>query len=107
MTNPITGAAKGALQGATGQLDAKKGRLESKVVYSKAGLANGQDIVVNVPEGYTLTGGGLEAYRPVTTTKNRPTDDGMGWVVNAAGDDGYGNKNTKVWSYVVGTRIVY
>lgn len=107
MTNPITGAAVGAVKGATGQLDAKKGKLESKVVYSSAGVANGQDITVVCPEGYTLTGGGFECASAVAVSKNRPTDDGRGWVIRVTGDTrGEPSPSTKCWAYVIGTRIV-
>ncbi|MFI9561726.1 hypothetical protein [Nonomuraea endophytica] len=106
MSNPITGAAKGAIQGATGQLDGKRGKLESKVVYSKAGAADETDIVAACPEGYTLTGGGVEANRGITVRKNRPADNGRGWVVNASDEQANPNDDIKVWSYVVGTRIV-
>ncbi|WP_455361473.1 peptidase inhibitor family I36 protein [Streptomyces sp. SYSU K21746] len=63
MTNPITGAAKGAVMGATGQLEGQaKGKpmaLESKV-FSSSEVGPGQDATITLPEGYVLTGGGMQ-----------------------------------------------
>ncbi|MGP3684571.1 hypothetical protein ACTVZO_07640 [Streptomyces sp. IBSNAI002] len=78
MSNPITGAAVGAVKGATGQLNNKP--VDIKIVTAE-GDHIGRATEVRAPAGYVVTGGGHSSVKQVH--QSQPSADGKGWIVSA------------------------